>query len=256
MSGLGLWTPKASNIGEWFDGEHRDDRESPPCEILPSRLRRATSLVIRMGAEVIGQAMDQAAVDSSKAKLIFGSAYGEFQTAVDQMEMIASDDGRLSPSRFKNSVHNTVTGLLSIALKNRGFGTAIAAGPMTLAMCLLEGLALLDQEGGEVVVAVADTEPAAEFRRERQPFEPFGIGFCLTVEPTGSSFGRLSKFGRTDAPSASLETIPEMLRGNPAAAGLPLLNAVFKGEAGAIPIELSKTTPYSVAFNPEATDRS
>lgn len=250
VSGVGLWTPQASNVSEWFDDERRDDQQSPSCEILPSRLRRATSLVIRMGAEVIGQSIAPAGVNESTAKLVFGSAYGEFQTAVDQMEMMASDDGRLSPSRFKNSVHNTVTGLLSIALKNRGFGTAIAAGSTTLAMCLLEGLSLLDQEGGEVVIAVADSAPDEVFRRGRPSFLPLGVAFCLTVEPKESSLGRLFDLERAEESSTWLQPVPDALRGNPAAAGLPLLNAVVRGEAGRVPVDLSTATPYSVSFTP------
>jgi len=255
VKGIGLWTPGAPDLEAWLAGGSEGSDDAPSCEILPSRLRRATSLIIKIGAEVISQAATQDGVDLSTVKLVFGSAYGEFQTAVDQMEMMEGADGRLSPARFKNSVHNTVTGLLSIALRNRGFGTAVAAGSATFAMSLLEALALLDSEGGEVVVAVADDLPAAPFYRGR-PFAPLGVAFCLAAEPGASGGARIGGLGRAEVDDGWLEAIPAELLGNPAAAALPLVRALQERQPARVPVELGVSEPLSVEVSPPDTQRS
>ena len=86
---------------------------------------------------------------------VFGSAYGEILIAFEQLDMIERE-GVPSPARFKNSVHNTASGHVSIATGNTGFTTALAAGPATFAMCLLEAWVWLETHGGSVIVSVAD----------------------------------------------------------------------------------------------------
>jgi len=196
-----------------------------------------------MGLEVMGQAARNGSADLSKAGMIFGSAFGEIQTAVAQLEMM-EEQGRLSPMRFKNSVHNTATGLLSIAFENRGFSTAIAGGPLTVASCLLEGLVLLDHQGGEAVVGVADdslVEPLCGF----PAFAPLGVAFCLSSdEPESGAMGRISGYGR----SGDLEDpkVPDEVRHNPAAAGLPLLAALVERRSGTVPLALESPAPPSL----------
>lgn len=248
--GLGLWTPGYPSVEAWRLEERDEDARAPKCAIIPSRHRRATSLTTRMGGEVIGQALSAAEVELEQVKLIFGSAYGEFQTAVAQLEMIESEDGRLSPARFKNSVHNTVTGLLSIALKNQGFGTAIASGEATFAMVLLEALTLLELEGGTVVAAVADEPPPPPFH-EKARFAPLGFAVCLGAEgaePKGMATVRdLRRRADFDTPS-----LPPTLAKNPAAAGFPLLEALLGGYSGAVALELGDKRPWSLEVEPRS----
>lgn len=243
--GLGLWTPGYANLSHWAEKQHDPEVKKPPCAILPSRQKRGTSLVTRIGAEVIEQAATQSKVDLSQTMLVFGSAYGEIQTAVDQMEMIESEDGRLSPSRFKNSVHNTVTGLLSISLKNHGFGTAIAAGDSTFAMSLLEGLALLDDQGGSVIVAVADEAPDDPFGG-RELFDPLGIALCLSSESANGHkpLGGLSEFRRESR--SEISEIPRDLKKNPVSSALPLVHCLMARKRDLIPLELKSETPYCI----------
>jgi hypothetical protein len=264
--GLGLWAPGAAGIATWAGGGRGDPvaaaADTPPCGVLPPRERRALSLTTRMGVEVIGQAVTAAGVDRSRVKIVFASAYGELQTAFDQMEMMESADGRLSPARFKNSVHNTATGLLSIAFHNPGFSTALAAGGASFASGLLEVLVLLDQEGGEAVVAVADDVPDALFRRSDAPgFAPLGLAICLAADPVAAgpapALGCLGALSRScgAVPAAGPEAVPPAFAGNPAAAGLPLLAALLSGASGWVPVELGVADPLGVSVEAAAGAR-
>ncbi len=242
--GASLWTPGVGDVTSWLAGEQDDSIVKPMCAVLPSRQRRATSLTTRMGIEVLSQAISSAGVDGATTKLVFGSAYGEFQTAVSQLEMMESDDGRLSPARFKNSVHNTVTGLLSIALENRGFCTAIAAGAQTFAMCLLDGWTVLETQGGTAAVAVADEWPGAPF--DEVSFPPLGVGLCLTMDPLfrGKSLATLSTLRRISGGERGVQAVDQVFGKNSASAALSLLRAIFEGRSGTVIVDQGDSEPW------------
>jgi len=239
--GAGFWAPGFADAAAWLDGQRDSTVVQPSCTVLPSRQKRGTSLVTRLGAEVAAQAVADAGLDSSDVHLVYGSALGEIRTAVDQLDMMASDDGRLSPARFKNSVHNAPVGLLSVAWANRRSASALAAGPATFAMCLLEALLLVHDQQRPVVVAVADEPPDDSLAPGLEAYEPLAVGFCLGPEVRAGSRGAVSNFGRARAP-----LLPPS--GNPAAAALPLLRAMLCREPGLVPVERDEQLPYCISL--------
>jgi hypothetical protein len=243
--GAGFWAPGFANAAAWLDGPRDSTVVQPPCTVLPSRQKRGTSLVTRLGAEVAAQAVNNAGVEPSDVHLVYGSALGEIRTAVDQLDMMASDDGRLSPARFKNSVHNAPVGLLSVAWANRRSATALAAGPATFAMCLLEALLQLDDQQRPVVVAVADEAPDDSLAPELE-YEPLAVGFCLGPEARPGPGGVVTNFGRARAPL--FPSAPLSPSGNPAAAALPLLRAMLRREPGLVPVERDEQLPYCISL--------
>ncbi len=246
VTGVGLWSPGFAGPDPWLGGEPDPAATAPPCREVPSRQRRGTSLTTRMGIEVVCQAARRGGIDLATAAVVFGSAFGEARTAFDQLRMMEENPGgRLSPARFKNSVHNTAIGLLSIAFENRGFSTALAGGDQTFAMSLLEGLLLLDRQGGCAVVGVADDALDEPLCRTPE-IRPLGLALALTVERPGEGpvLGRLTGLGRGEG--AEPAEVAGAFRHNPSAAGLPLIEALLRGRAGRIPLELGVAEPYSV----------
>jgi len=160
VMGVGAWLPGFPDARALVEGVRRDDADAPPAR-LPVRMRRRTSLLIRMVAEVAAQASEQSGISLGTIPVVVGSAYGELGTTMEMLHEIAVDRG-VSPFRFHNSVHNTASGYLSIAHENRCPATSLAAGAQTAAMALLEARTLLEDRGGDVLVVVADeTLPAA-----------------------------------------------------------------------------------------------
>jgi len=151
--GLGLWRPASI-------------AEMPPPR-LPPRLRRRSSLLINMVAEVAYQATQEAGASLSSIPIVVGSAYGELGTTMDILRDLAGE-GVVSPTQFQSSVHNSAVGYLSIAEGNRQPSTSVAAGDGTLAMVLLEAFACLAQRGGQVLAIVADEPTPAELRSSGQ----------------------------------------------------------------------------------------
>lgn len=154
VMGLGVWMPGIADARAWHDNAPRTDAEAPPAR-LPIRLRRRTSLLIRMVAEVAAQAAEQAHISLGAVPIVVGSAFGELTTTMEMLHELATDRA-VSPFRFHNSVHNTASGYLSIAHDNHHPATSIAAGNDTTAMVLLEAMARLAAEGGDVLAIVAD----------------------------------------------------------------------------------------------------
>lgn len=246
LRGVGLWSPGFDGPAGWLAGEPVGAVDRPSLGILPSRQRRATSLTTRMAVEVIGQAIEAGGVDRATVKMVYGSAYGEFQTAVAQLEMMESEDGRLSPARFTNSVHNTPVGLLSIALGNRAFSTALAAGRQTVAMSLYEGMSVLAAEGGDLVVAVADEWPGASFLQVSS-FRALAVAFCLSTEEGPAEAATLGPVGRREPGAVVAAPLSRNdLRGNPAAAALPLLEAYLERRGGTIPLGIEAKSVHAV----------
>ena len=242
VTGLGLWAPGFPRVEAWRLGSRDPRATAPPCELLSSRAKRGTSLVTRMAVEAATQAAAQAGASLSAVGTVFGSALGEVQTAVDQMAMIAREDGLLSPTRFKNSVHNTAAGLLSIASGNRGFSTALAAGPATFAMSLLEGMTFLDSAGGTVVVSVAD-EPVPPPFDTGHRYDALALAICLSDGPVHGRFlAVLGEPGRRRLRTSATPTGSA----NPAAAGLPLFAAILDGRTGAVALEPGLDEPFCV----------
>jgi hypothetical protein len=267
VTGVGLWTPGFASPERWASGVPDPGETEPACAVVPARQRRGTSLVTRIGLDVMGQAATRGGADLSTACLVYGSAFGEFRTAIDQLHMMEEPEGRLSPARFKNSVHNTATGILSIAFENREPGTAISGGRSTFAMCVLEALLLLDRGGGTVVVGVAD-DSLEEPLCQGPAFAPLGVAICLVAEgeyggnpfpgkvvsPGPPSPKASMHFSRNSGQLAWLErggphecqSVAEELRHNPASAGLPLIEALLARRAGRVSLVPDDPDPCSI----------
>ena len=236
VAGVGLWTPGFATPRAWADGSHDPAEIRPSCAMLESRIGRYTSLVTRMAVTALEQAGAQSGADLQKVQTVFGSAYGEIRIAFEQLDMIERE-GVPSPARFKNSVHNTASGHVSIATGNMGFSTALAAGHATFAMCLLEAWVWLETHGGSVIVAVAD-EPLPDHLSSVARYDALGLAIHLSAERWKSGIGgRLSALRRRD-PVTPRPSIPDSLVQNPSAAGLPLIDAVLHGRSKTVPVEL------------------
>ena len=187
VRGAGLWAPTFAGAKSFVEGASRPPADAPKLGFVPSRMRRATSLMCRAAVEAVVRAANHAGLPVSEVATVFGSAHGEIQIAVEQMHMMHDGDGKISPARFKNSVHNTAAGLFSIAAKNVGFTTAIAAGSETFPMSLLEASMLLKAgEHSSAIVVVSEEhlpEPVDHFGQQ----QAVAVAFAISTEAAESA---------------------------------------------------------------------
>lgn len=190
--GIGVWATGAPSLSDWLSEKRDGNIVKPACEVVDARLRRGTSLLTRASIEATSEACLDAGLSAKEPlPIVFGSAAGEIQIAIEQLEMMRNADGIVSPARFRNSVHNTATGIHSITTGSTGFATAIAASSITSAMTLLEVAGLLRAGHPRVVCVVADEALPA-------PLDRFGVHDTLAIalvlesEPSARTKGTLS----------------------------------------------------------------
>lgn len=229
IEGRGLWAPGFAGPDAWLRDEPDESARKPPVDIVASRMKRATSVVTRAAVEVVTQAGREAGWPLDSFATVFGSRHGEIQIAVEQMVMMQEDSGVVSPARFKNSVHNTASGLFSISAQNREFTTALAAGPQTFAMALLEASAVLASGTAERVVVAVTDEPLPAPIDSFSDHPPLGVALALSGAPSPRTLGKLDRVRRGDAPRPEL---PSPWAGHPAAGALALLRALHDGRQG------------------------
>jgi hypothetical protein len=239
LRALGLWTPGYGDALSWArrndDGASADAAaKTPRAELLPPMLRRRTSLLTRMAAEVAKQAIGAAGFDAAAATMVYGSVYGEIRTTVDLLEQLLKPGEPLSPTKFHNSVHNTAGGYVSITTGNRAGSSALSGGRSTLAMGLLECAALVACDGGDAVLVIAE-EPLPEPLAAGRRWGPLAAAFAISAPGRGDMFGRPCLM--VQGPTTSSPPAPEWLQGNPCAAALALIDAASRPTAARVALE-------------------
>ena len=114
-----------------------DDRSAQHAEAIPAATRRRLN---NYGRSIGGLAADK--VDG-RPLIVFASRYGDAARSVGILEEIAKGD-EISPMNFSLSVHNAVSGILSIVWKLDEMQSVIAAGANSFAMGITECLSLLN----------------------------------------------------------------------------------------------------------------
>ncbi len=236
--GTGLWSPGFPDVTAWREGRPDPSVDKPRCTIVDARLKRGSSRFANMLGEVVEQAASQGALDLKTVPTVYGSSLGEIETMVMLERMLHDEEGKLSPNRFKNSVHNAVSGLVSIATGNTAFSTAIAGGDRSFEVSLLEAWAYLAAEGGAAILAVGDDRPP-------EPLDQLGghdalaVGFALALDtPSAGPRARLSNLRREVGETERHAAIPEVLRKNCGAAALELLDALLARRSGVVSLAL------------------
>lgn len=155
LLGWSAWAPGVSTPEEWqawAAGTRTiaDAPDSPPVDFIPAMQRRRLSRLSRLSLA----AADACTEKHHHLPTVFASRHGEIHRTFGLLSDLAQDEP-LSPMAFSLSVHNTASGLYSIATGNTAPSTAIAAGLDTLPMALIEAIGQL-QRHEEVMVVYAE----------------------------------------------------------------------------------------------------
>lgn len=205
-----------------------DAADAPKLDLslLERTLRRGLSDTTRLFMHSARLALAEAAVAADAVHVLFASAFGEIATA-EALLLEAYDANGSSPARFRNSVHNTTTGLFSISTKNRLSSTAIAAGWDTVAMALCEASAQLES-GVEHVLLVFAEEPVPAAISTEHGHGPLGAAFVLARDHAPSRKARIVRL----APCTAQPLAPFELSSHPLAPALELARAIEQRRSG------------------------
>jgi hypothetical protein len=246
VRGVGLWTPGFSSPEAWCrsvhqseegEGHETDCRDelavTPPAQLLEGNLRRRAPALSRMSVEVFEQAATRAGCDTARTPSVWATAHGEHTTAHRLLKMMPRGEGKLSPTHFHNSVHNTPSGYASIATRNVCSSTTLTGGAELVMAAFLEAWCRLETCGGDVLLVLADEQLQTPFESPGMT-APLALAFCLSAQPAGAT-AVLSDLRRDTVPRTRAQAPFGPLY---VSAALPLIERIVGQRAGTVALEL------------------
>jgi len=233
VRGLGFWAPGFASPEAWCRGEPDPSVAAPEAALLSGPLRRRATGLTRVAVEVLDQAIRTLDGDAATIPIVWATAHGEHTNAIRILEMMRSGEGKLSPTHFHNSVHNTASGYASIALGNCSPSTTVTGGVELVASSFLEAACYLETGARDAVVVLAD-EPLLRPFDCSEGASPLAFAFCLSSRAQGAS-AVLSRFRRDAvAPVKPHDRFGPLYVGG----GLPLLERIVLRRPGTVALEL------------------
>lgn len=131
---------------------------APEYRLLEGRARRFTSLVTQLHMEMCGELHGQAPTPPCA---VFATRHGEIQTG-EKLIADFRDAGVVSSARFALSVHNSPSGLYSVATGSDAPTTTITGSNMAAASWLASALHVA--EGAYALLSLADESVPPQFQ--------------------------------------------------------------------------------------------
>lgn len=197
---------------------NRERLLTPPAyKLLVGRARRFTSLATQMHVEVLGALPIDPA---TQPVAVFATVHGEIQTA-EQLLADFRDNGVVSSARFALSVHNSPSGVYSVATANVAPTTTLT-GDNAIAGGWLEAALTVAELRAPVLLSIAD-EPVPEVFHG--PGETIGIAAGFLLAPAASTAGRAAELTIVPGPDAIDVDVRTLLAtlGDPSSAPTTLL---------------------------------
>jgi len=264
LEGIGLC---AGGLPNWAESRDVLAGRSPyrPAELvmtasplLPPAERRRTTDTVKLAMTVGSEAIAHAGLRAEDTASVFTSSGGDGKTITTILEVLASPEREVSPTRFHNSVHNAPAGYWSIATQCREASTSICAYDSSFAAGLLEAATrVLAEERATLLVAYDLPYPPA-LATCRPIAAPFGTALMLAPKRTDHTLAGLSVALHPPPVQETVLDDPalEALRaGVPAARALSLLIALARGDAREVVVPYVTGGAVAVGVTPVAHDR-
>lgn len=223
----------------------------PAPQSLPVAERRRTGTAVKVALTVGYEALAAGQLDARQLATVFASSGADGDNCDAICKTLASEDRHISPTRFHNSVHNAPSGYWGIASGAMGPSTVLCAYDGSFGAGLLEALTQVAVEGWRTLLITYDV-PYPEPLHAKRPL-PSALGIALAFGPQRSaqSLARIEVSLSDAAPDVLAEPALETLRtAIPAARGLPLLQAVARGEACRVVLDYLTPLRLAVVIDP------
>ncbi len=227
--GLGGWAasrPVLAGTADYLPAE----ASVPPVTLLPANERRRAPKIVKIALTAGAEAFAAAGRDPGETATVFASSGGDGETIHEILNVLASPDRALSPTRFHNSVHNTAAGYWSIATGSRAASTSLCCHDDSFAAGLLE--AAVQAAAGQCAVALIayDVPYPAPLHEVRPIGAAFAVALVLAPAETASAVARIELALRpgSQEPATIAQKLEMLRQGTPAARSLPLLAALAR----------------------------
>lgn len=240
VQGLGLLGP---GLPDWRSGRTllADPAAWPsaptvlpaPARLPPAERRRAGAIV-KLSLAVADQACVEAGVDPAQLATVFSASSGDAANCHALCEALATPERAVSPTRFTNSVHNAAAGYWHIATASRAPSTSLCAHDASFGAGLLEAATQCVAQARPVLLVAADVPYPEPLHGVRPLPDAFGVALLLVPAAAGAPRLRLRlRLSAQPAGRCDHEGLEALRQQVPAARGLPLLQALARGQAAA-----------------------
>ena len=240
----------------WIDGQAlwsstaADKRPAP--ELLPANERRRAPDAVLLALDVASRALAASGHDAADVATVFASAHGDLAITNALCKTLAAGPALLSPTRFHHSVHNAASGYWAIASGSRAASTALAAFETSFAAGLLEAATQCQADAQAVMLVAYDTEATGALLSVNRSRGLLAMALVLSPRPGPRSAWamdwslRPGAVAAQQAPSAAAQGVNE----NASAPGLPLFEALARGQADTLAWPLSQGLALNIALYP------
>jgi hypothetical protein len=216
----------------------------PEAAILPPNERRRSSDCVRWAVQVAQEAIDQSGLDPRDVPTVFASSGGEMGVFDQLCRVLASEDRRVSPTLFHQSVHNTAAGYWGIATAGQQSSTALSCYDDSFAAGWLEAMTMVYSEQRPVLLVAYDMAVPAPLNEARPIAEGFAVAFVLGPPSNGSTMTVRMSLEQANGGESALphdQALERLRLDNPAARSLPLLRAIAKTDPESVSLALLGT---------------
>ena len=229
----------------------------PPMPLLPSNERRRAVQTVRLAVAVGVEAFTNSGRDPAGIATVFTSSGGDGETIHEILNVLASPNRDLSPTRFHNSVHNTPAGYWGIGTGSRAPSTSICCHDGSFGAGLLEAATQVRAENDPVTLIAYDVQYPAPLSEVRPIGALFAVALVLTPVPTAGAFASIELLAGGERSAVSPMTSPSLetlRRTTPAARCLPLLAALARRTDAVITLEYLPDLALCLRVSPVAVD--
>jgi hypothetical protein len=224
----------------------------PGRTLLPAAEARRTGLPVKLALAVADEAFTQSDRDRAETATIFASSSGDGDNVHQILDILASPEREVSPTRFHNSVHNAAAGYWSIAAHSRAPSTSLCGHDASFAVGLLDAATHVVVERSAVALVAYDHPYPSPLHAKRPIAASFAVALVLAPERGAHTMAALDVgISRGAAVSRLADDGLEGLRsGVPAARSLPLLRAIARESQECVVVEYVSGATLNVEVSP------
>ncbi|MFT8417540.1 MAG: beta-ketoacyl synthase chain length factor [Acetobacter sp.] len=243
VQGLSVWGPGLSgwpHTARVLQGQEPWEAtvlQVPPASCLPANERRRSGPLTRLALALADEACTHAGVKVGDMRGVFACSNGDGAVVDSILSALSVPEGEVSPTQFHNSVHNAPAGYWTIGHGILAPAVALGCFDWSFAQGLLKAVAECVVENAPVLFVAYDLPIPGPIGKVRVTRYPFGCAFVLHPNPAQTGVCTLDL---TYAPKQSghdgvtCSGLQKLAQGNPAAAGLALLQQIAGAQAGAV----------------------
>ena len=225
--------------------------------LLPVAERRRINPASRLAITAAMEAMAGVAQNQLPGVVsVFATADGDGQVLANTMRTLAEDAAAMSPTLFHNSVFNAAAGYWTIACGSRAASITVSAGKGSFAAGLLEAAVQSTIDVRPVLYLAVDMPFPESLASFEVGGEPFACALLLVPgeDASSTSAGSLRVGVASGDGDWTMNGVPAAVasafRANPAAAALPLLRALARGEPGGMRLPYLDGCRVDVHYDP------